>query len=156
MRLDDLIIESHHPGEPGSAEHKAAAREVYELRGGEWGYDRWSTNYDMNQIRARDANTAADDYQKNAGWGIREVTVEVEINGVTSNRRLDIADVAAQKAVEYKTGYQSATLDNIWELQRDAALVREGWSIEWIFRDRASQPLVDALDRAGIKHKVGS
>jgi hypothetical protein len=41
-------------------------------------------------------------------------------------------------------------------LRRDAELVQKfGWSIEWVFGDRASQPLLGALDRAGIKYKIG-
>ncbi len=49
---------------------------------------------------------------------------------------------------------QSATADNLWELQRDADLVRRGWQVERVFKDSASQPLLDALDNAGIKYKL--
>jgi hypothetical protein len=155
LRIDDLIIESRGVGPAGSAEHKSAARGAYEERGGEWDYQTWSSNYDLNQTRAREANLAADRYHQELGWGKREESIEIEINGTSTTRRLDIADKALQKAVEYKTGYQTATLDNLWELERDAVLVQQGWNVEWVFRDRASQPLLDALVQAGIKIKVG-
>lgn len=155
MRLDDLIVESRGIGEPGSAERKAATWDHYQKRGGDWTYERWSMTYEQNQVRALQANAAVSEYHNTQGWGEREVTVYPVVNGVESPRRLDIADEAARRGVEYKTGYQTASADNLWELQRDAELVASrGWSIEWVFRDRASQPLLDALDRAGIKYKI--
>jgi hypothetical protein len=154
MRLDDLIIESRGL-RTGTPEHKAAAWGLYNQRpNGDWSYDHWSAVYDVNQTRAIQAHAAADLYRDQVGWGEREVTVETAVDGVPSARRLDIADERGQRGIEYKTGYQSATADNLWELQRDAELVKRGWQIEWVFKDRASQPLLDALDRAGIKHKL--
>jgi hypothetical protein len=74
----------------------------------------------------------------------------------TFPRRLDIADVESQRGVEYKTGYQSASEANLWELSRDAWMVENrGWSIEWVFTERPSQPLLDALNRAGIEYRIG-
>jgi len=155
-RLDDLIIESRGLGTAGSIEHKAAAWDDYQARDGEWAYDRWSTAYDLNQTRAREANAATDAYHSTLGWGRREVTIDnLVVDGVPTSRRLDIADSLGRSGIEYKTGYQTATSDNLWELKRDAELVGRGWNIEWVFRDSASKPLLDALDEAGIKHKVG-
>jgi hypothetical protein len=42
----------------------------------------------------------------------------------------------------------------LWELERDAALVKEGWGIQWVCRDDVSAPLKSALDRAGIKYQT--
>jgi hypothetical protein len=155
LTIDDLIVTSR-GYEPGTAEHKAATWDYYRGRGGDWDYDRWSSVYDANQTRASQANAAADAYHQTLGWGTREVTVDdISVDGEQTSRRLDIADKALQKGVEYKTGYQSATADNMWELKRDAELVRRGWDIEWVFRDTASQPLLDALHDAGIRYKVG-
>jgi hypothetical protein len=153
MRLDDLIIESR-GFERGSAEHRAASWELYNQRPNDgWNYERWSTTYAINQNRATQANAAASDYHNQLGWGQREVTVTTVVGAATWPRRLDIADEHSQRGIEYKTGYQTASADNLWELRRDADLVRRGWQIEWVFRDRASQPLLDALDQAGIQHK---
>ena len=78
------------------------------------------------------------------------------VDGVDYARRLDIADEATLQGVEYKTGYQTATQDNLWEIARDKALQdKAGWSIKWVFRDSASQPLQDALTQAGIDFSVG-
>ncbi len=154
MRLDDLIIESRGL-KPGSDEHRAAAWDLYNERGAnaQWDYARWSNVYEANQTRARDANLAVDQYHRQLGWGERELTVDTTVNGQPSSRRLDIGDLDGQRAIEYKTGYQSATADNLWEIQRDADLVRRGWQVEWVFKGEASQPLLDALNRAGIKYR---
>ena len=153
--IDELIITSR-GFEPGTAEHKAATWDQYQARGGDWEYGRWSSVYDANQTRATQANAAVDEFHQTLTWGTREVTVDqITVDGQETSRRLDIADKALQKGVEYKTGYQTATVDNMWELKRDAELVRRGWDIEWVFRDRASEPLLDALRNAGIRVKVG-
>lgn len=141
---------------PGSAAHKAARWQEYQDRGGEWPYDRWSNVYDSNVTRAKLANQATDAYHDTLGWGEREVTVTSNVDGVDYARRLDIADEATLQGVEYKTGYQTATQDNLWEVARDKALQdKAGWSIKWVFRDSASQPLQDALTEAGIDFSVG-
>jgi hypothetical protein len=149
--IDELIITSR-GFEPGTAEHKAATWDQYEARGGDWSYERWSSVYDANQTRAAQANAAVDEYHRSLAWGAREVTIDqITVDGEQTSRRLDIADTFSQKGLEYKTGYQTATVDNMWELQRDAQLVRLGWDIEWVFRDRASAPLLEALRNAGIR-----
>jgi hypothetical protein len=137
------------PGEPGSPEHKAMRWAEYQDRTApdkRWSYDRWSKTYDQNMQRAIRANNAADAYREKIGWGEREVTVDVE--GVP--RRLDIADEAALRGVEYKTGAQSLTEDNAWEITRDEILVKQGWSIDWVFEQEPSAPLRSALDKAGV------
>ena len=136
--------------------HKATRWQEYQDNGGSWDYERWSNVYEANMTRASAANEAVDAYHQTLGWGTREVTVDANIDGVDYARRLDIADEAAQRGIEYKTGYQTATQDNLWELARDQALVQNGWDIKWIFRDTASQPLQDALTNANIKFKVGN
>jgi hypothetical protein len=135
-------------GAPGSAEHKALRWQEYKARGGEWSYERWEKTYGLNMERATQAHEAVNKYHAQQGWGKREVTIDVE--GVP--RRLDIADVARQRGVEYKTGYQSRTQDNLWEITRDEALVKQGWTIEWVFQGKASGPLMNELTKAGIKY----
>lgn len=104
-------------------------------------------------VRARRAHAAVNDYHSNLGWGAREVTVDVNLNGESVRRRLDIADVDAWRGVEFKTGYQTHNEANRFEIARDAELVKRGWSIEWTFQGTASKPLLDALDKAGIPYK---
>jgi hypothetical protein len=100
-------------------------------------------------VRARKANAAVDAYHKEIGEGYtREVTVDVE--GVP--RRLDLASKDAQIGVEYKTGKQYASEANRWEIARDQILVKQGWTIQWVFQGSASLPLQQALTKAGITY----
>jgi RHS repeat-associated protein len=131
----------------GTDAHKASRWQSYQERGGKWDYERWSNVYDSNMTRALDANRAVDAFHRRLGWGKREVTLDVE--GIP--RRLDIADVATRRGIEHKTGYQTRTQANLWELTRDEILVKKGWVIEWVFEGTASKPLLEALEKAGIK-----
>ena len=65
-------------------------------------------------------------------------------------RRLDIADVQAQKGVEVKSGYITQNDEIRSEIERDIMLVNDGWKIEWHFDGLASRPLLDTLDKVGI------
>jgi hypothetical protein len=123
------------PRLPGTPAHRAARWQEYQARGGDWSYERWTRVYEENLERAKRAHKAADDYHRTLGWGRREVTVDVE--GVP--RRLDIADEATLRAREVKTGYQSATQENLWEIQRDQILREKGWDLEWYFEGTANE-----------------
>lgn len=146
--------------EPGTLAHKAHRWQEYQAQGGQWNYDRWSTTYENNMVRAREAHAATNSYHSTLGWGRREVTVQVniDVNGQTQTvaRRLDIADTAARRGVEHKTGYQTLDEANRYEIQRDAALVARGWDIEWVFQggQQPSAPLLQALTDAGITYKI--
>jgi hypothetical protein len=138
----------------GSPEHKAARWKEYQERtgGNGWDYERWSKVYEENMVRAEKANAAAEAYRETLGWGKKQVTIDVD----GEKRILDIADPdpTVLRAVEYKTGYQYRSPDNLWELAKDAKLVQRGWEIEWVFEEQPSKPLIDDLDAAGIKHRV--
>jgi hypothetical protein len=136
----------------GSAAHNAARWNAYQARGGRWGYERWSRVYERNMRRATDANKVVDAYHARLGWGKREVAIDVE--GVP--RRLDIADSAGMRGREIKSGYQNASQENLWEIQRDQILRNAGWDIRWHFEGRASKPLLRALDDAGIPYTFGA
>jgi hypothetical protein len=137
---------------PGTVEHKSVRWQQYQERGGQLSYEKWSAKYEVSIQQARKANAAVDAYHAKIGWGKREVTIEVE-PGVT--RRLDIADEAAKKGIEHKTGNQSLNDELRWEIERDAKLVKIGWDIEWRFDGAASKPLLAALENAGIRYSVG-
>lgn len=107
--------------------------------------------YDANIQNALKGNAAADPYHQEIGWGKREATVKVNVDGNEVNRRLDIADVETQRGVEVKSGdYFSRTDEIRYEIQRDKQLVKDGWDIEWRIEGWASQPLLDDLKDAGI------
>lgn len=134
------------PGAPGSPEHKAQRWQEYQDRGGEWTYERWSNQYEVNMRQARQANAAMDAYHERLGWGEREVTLDA--NG--QSRRLDIADVSTQRGIEHKTGYQTANEFNMSEIARDRVLMQNGWQIEWVFEGTASKNLMRELINSGI------
>ena len=138
--------------EPGTPEHKQMRWEEYQENGGKLDYDSWSKKYDVCMQNAAKGNAAADAYMEDVGWGKREVTAEASLsNGDKVSRRLDIADAATQRGIEVKSGnYFSLDKNIAYEVERDAALVQDGWSIEWHIDGKASQPLLDALKEAGI------
>ena len=142
--------------EAGTPEHKTLRWQEYETKNAgntkKLSYETWSKIYDVNMQQANKSNVAVKAYQQKLGWGKTEVTVEVE-PGV--NRRLDIADVKAKKAVEHKTGYTSLDEDIKWEVTRDKKLVEQGWKITWHFEGTASKPLIEALKIAGITVTYG-
>ncbi|WP_294304165.1 polymorphic toxin-type HINT domain-containing protein [uncultured Chryseobacterium sp.] len=148
---DGILVHNGYKPEAGTPEHKAQRWEDYQARGGELNYDDWSKRYDVAIQNANKGNAAADAYHESVGWGKREVTVEVELDGATVNRRLDIADVKKQKGIEVKSGnYFSRTEEIMYEIKRDEQLVKDGWKIEWRIEGNASQPLLDELKAAGI------
>jgi hypothetical protein len=134
---------------PGTPEHKSDRWRRYQERNGPWSYEHWSNVYNSNMPKASKANAAVDVYQETIGWGKREVTVDAG----GASRRLDIADERTRRGIEYKTGYQIATPEILSEVERDAYLVESGWDIEWVFEGRASEPLLEALQKANIKYK---
>lgn len=148
---DGILVHNGYKPEAGTPEHKANAWKEYQERGGDWNYERWSNTYEANMLNANKGNAAADAYHDELGWGAREQTVKVKIDGEEVNRRLDIADVDAKMGVEVKSGeYFSRTEDIMYEIQRDKELVKQGWDIEWRIEGGASQPLLDELQAAGI------
>ena len=147
-----LVHNGYKGADPGTPEHKQMRWEEYQERGGNLDYDSWSKKYDVCMQNATKGNAAADAYMEDIGWGKREVTVETSLsNGDKVSRRLDIADLSTKQGVEVKSGkYFSLDKNIAYEVERDAALVKEGWSIEWHIDGKASQPLLDALNKAGI------
>lgn len=111
-------------------------------------YDRWLKT-GGNAVKAA---RMMDRYRDALGWGTREHRPEVP-NG-RSDRRFDIGDEVdpnKKRAIEHKTGGQSRTRQNRWEIERDKKLIEEGWNIVWVFEDaRPSKPLLDDLRKAGI------
>ncbi len=142
------------PGEPGSPEHRAERWRDYVKRTNKadrWERSRWDRQYDVNMEQARRGNAAADAYWRDeVGWGRREVYPKED-----PTRRLDIADPTSvpPRAIEYKTGYTTASVDIMSEVTRDASLVRQGWDITWVFQGDASEPLLAALRRRQIGYR---
>jgi hypothetical protein len=146
------LLEKLRGFEPGTDSHKKLRWEMYQLVGGDLPYTTWEKVYAANVERAKKANASVVAEQKRLGWGNTEQTVPTGRNEV---RRLDIADIEAKKGVEvktYETGRIFASEDIVFEVQRDAKLVKRGWDITWVMVDtEPSSPLLDILLKAGIK-----
>ena len=146
-------------------------QETNENNPNSWSYERWSKNYELNQNRAKISNSAVEALKNKLVWGQTEVPIEIDFksqkvkvedipeksrSGISvktdetstelvksSSRRLDIADVAAKRAIEHKKGDFYLNKELKWELIRDKELVNQGWNITWYFEGTASKPLSD-------------
>ncbi|MDX1908575.1 MAG: hypothetical protein SF053_16175 [Bacteroidia bacterium] len=141
--------------EAGSDTHKETRWEMYQLIGGDMPRATWEKVYAGNMGRAKKASASVNAEHKRLGWGTPEQTVNV---GKDEVRRIDIADKQAKKGVEvkaYETGYIAASEDIVWEVQRDAKLVKRGWQITWVMLDTTpSSPLLQMLLKAGITVEI--
>ncbi|WP_320002408.1 hypothetical protein [Shiella aurantiaca] len=145
--------------DPWTPQHKAERWAQYKLEKGSDGldYKSWSNVYDGNIDKAISATRGVDDYFSSLGWGKKEVTISDFADG--SKRRLDIADEARSKGVEFKeySGgkvYASEMIRK--EVELDGILVNDRfWEMEWIFKNcEPSAPLRKLLDDAGISVKL--
>ena len=145
--------------DPWTPQHKAERWVQYKLERGADGldYKSWSNVYDGNIDKAISATRGVDNYFSSLGWGKREVTIGDFADG--SKRRLDIADEARSKGVEFKeysSGKVYASEMIRKEVELDGILVNERfWEIEWVFKNcEPSAPLRKLLDDAGISIKL--
>ena len=134
---------------PGTLEHKTARWEAYKKRGGKWDYDRWSKQYDTNM--------------QNAKYGLaREKAYRTQLGGCSetvktpfTNRQIDIHKPDEMYAGQLKTGKMSLTKQAKIDIQKDAAMVQQGYKVEYILEKGASQPFLDALKANGIDYHIG-
>jgi hypothetical protein len=135
---------------PGSPEHKAATWEKYQKRkNSNWDYDRWSKQYDTNMKNSSRGLAREEDYRGAMG-GTNET-----IKTAYTNRQVDIFKPEENYAGQLKTGKVSLDQENITAIQKDKWLVDRGYTVEHILEKGASQPYLDALDKAGIGYKIG-
>ena len=134
---------------PNTPEHKAARWTAYKKRGGKWDYDRWSKQYDTNM--------------QNAKYGLaREKAYRTQLGGCSetvktpfTNRQIDIHKPDEMYAGQLKTGKMSLTKQAKIDIQKDAAMVQQGYKVEYILEKGASQPFLDALKANGIDYHIG-
>jgi len=133
----------------GTAEHKADRWAKYQARGGQKGYEAWSKQYDTNMQNY--VRGAAREEQYREAMGATEGLLKTPL----TNRQIDVLIPEQMYAGQVKTGPVSLTKENVVAIQKDAELVKEGWTVEHILEGGASQPYLDALERAGIDVHVG-
>jgi len=136
----------------GSPDHKRIRREMYEMTSGtKLDYGPWSVKYDTATRLARRANEIVAREARRLGVVTTEESIKLPKG---EQRRLDIVDLTAMHGIEVKAYELSkiyATKEILDEVRRDAILVKQGWSIDWLLIDtEASGPLLKALSDAGI------
>ncbi|WP_280290606.1 hypothetical protein [Pseudomonas sp. BN417] len=84
-------------------------------------------------------------------WGASEGTIKTPF----TNRQIDILKEGESYAGQLKTGKVSLTKENQLAIQKDAALVKDGWKVEHILEKGASKPYLEELKQSGIDYKIG-
>nr|WP_323370319.1 hemagglutinin repeat-containing protein [Xanthomonas campestris] len=148
-------------GFPGSAEHKAQRWEDYQARNSgndkSWDYERWSKQYDVNMQNSSGPLTREAEYRAAIGGENRVIQTPY------GPRQIDAFVDDSKLLVQVKTGPESLTTinsklgarSNEMAIKKDAYLVQNGYQVEWILEAGASKPLLNALENAGIKYRIG-
>jgi hypothetical protein len=76
-------------------------------------------------------------------------------DGTEIVRQVDIYIPEKAYAGQLKTGRESLTAANRDAIWRDSFLVKSGITVEWILEQGGSKPLIEALQEAGIKVRIG-
>ncbi|WP_252513667.1 hemagglutinin repeat-containing protein [Xanthomonas arboricola] len=146
---------------PGSAEHKAQRWEDYQARNSgndkSWDYERWSKQYDVNMQNSSGPLTREAEYRAAIGGENRVIQTPY------GPRQIDAFVDDSKLLVQVKTGPESLTTinsklgarSNEMAIKKDAYLVQNGYQVEWILEAGASKPLLNALENAGIKYRIG-
>lgn len=134
---------------PGSPAHKADRWQKYQARGGKKSYEQWSRQYDVNMRNYQHGAQREAAYREAMGAG--DGTVKTSL----TNRQVDILKADEMYAGQLKTGPVSLTKENALAIQKDAELVRDGWTVEHILEKGASKPYLEALKSAGIDYRIG-
>lgn len=72
-----------------------------------------------------------------------------------TNRQIDIFKPDEMYAGQLKTGKVNLTEQAKIDIQKDAALVQQGYKVEYILENGASRPFIDALEANGIGYHIG-
>ncbi|MGY5611792.1 hypothetical protein [Vibrio brasiliensis] len=132
---------------PGSPAHKDMRWKEYT---GDWSYERWSKQYDVNM--------------KNCSVGLAREKAYREVLGGKSkltktpytNRQIDVFIDEDDYMGQLKTGKVYLTEQAKIDIKKDTWLVKEGYQVEYILEQGASKPFLEALNKGGIKYHVGS
>jgi len=133
----------------GTPEHKQARWEAYQKRGGKWDYERWSKQYDTNMQNASYGLSREQAYRDQLGG--KSETVKTPY----TNRQIDIHKPNEMYAGQLKTGKMSLNEQAKIDIQKDAAMVKQGYTVEYILEKGASKPFLEALKANGIDYKIG-
>lgn len=139
---------------PGTPAHKAWRWELYQQRGGKLTYEQWSKRYDTGINNARKGLQREQQYREYLG-GENKILTFMLPDGTEIVRQVDIYIPEKAYAGQLKTGRESLTAANRDAIWRDSFLVKSGITVEWILEQGGSKPLIEALQEAGIKVRIG-
>ncbi len=135
-------------------------------------FESWSNGYDGKIDLVTGSGRGVDEYFDQLGWVcptppcrerlIPDITGILDGQVITAGRRLDIVDIQAKRAIEFKE-YSSGKVYNSIDIRKevalDKALLLSGQmdNIEWVFKGcTPSGPLEKALKEANISIKLES
>jgi hypothetical protein len=139
---------------PNTPEHKAQRWKDYENRMQDnpkkYSYERWSKQYDTNMKNAKFGLSQEQVYRNK--FGGKSETLKTKF----TNRQIDISKTDELYAGQLKTGKVSLTKQAKIDIIKDEWLVKQGYNVEYILEKGASKNFIDALNNAGINHKIGT
>ncbi|OXA82335.1 hypothetical protein B0A58_00220 [Flavobacterium branchiophilum NBRC 15030 = ATCC 35035] len=142
------------PLKPNTPEHKAQRWKDYENRMKDnpkkYSYERWSKQYDTNMKNAKFGLSQEQAYRNK--FGGKSETLKTKF----TNRQIDISKTDELYAGQLKTGKVSLTKQAKIDIIKDEWLVKQGYNVEYILEKGASKNFIDALNNAGINHKIGT
>jgi len=77
-----------------------------------------------------------------------------QIDAFVSDERLLVQIKTGQESLT-TIGSKLSTKSNEMAIKKDAYLVKQGYQVEWVLEKGASRPLLNALEGAGIKYRIG-
>jgi hypothetical protein len=144
------IISDDDPLIPGTTEHKAQRWKDYKERGGEWTYERWSSQYEVSMANYKVGLAREEAYRKAMG-GVNKMK-ETPLG----YRQIDIYKESELYMGQLKTGKVYLTEQAKIDIKKDAWFVKRGYTVEHILEQGASEPYLEALKSAGIAKYIGS
>ncbi|WP_256582469.1 hemagglutinin repeat-containing protein [Pseudomonas sp. Irchel 3A5] len=146
---------------PGTVEHKAQRWADYQAinTGNDkaWSYDRWNGQYEVNM------KNSSGPLQREAEYRLALGGENVVIKTPYGPRQIDAFVPDESLMVQIKTGKESLTTiesklankSNEMAIKKDAYLVKQGYQVEWVLEKGATKPLLNALEKAGVKYRIG-
>ncbi len=137
----------------GSPEHRKQRWEEYQDRpNSDLTQEQWNNVYDANLNRATAANMRMDAVADQLGLPPQNGVAREVVPPQDPSRRFDIADQMTNRAWEHKSGDNTYLTQAVQEQIVKNQVLTDQWTIVWLFDGKASQPLKDALDAAGIAY----
>jgi len=138
----------------GSPEHKATRWAEYQAANATnpkaWPQARWEKQYETNMRNASGGLAREQEYTK--AMNAESKTLKTPL----TFRQIDVFIADEKYCGQLKTGKMSLNKQaRLADILKDAALVRRGYTVEYVLEKGASKPFLDALTKAGVGFKIG-